>query len=208
MESINILISISIPMLLMCTVLKGRSRKLIIFLLLGVLAAILSGFINSFILAKMQFDRFYLTVNISPIIEETIKAIPILIFAFAFKPERQALLESAISCGLGFAMYENIFLLLQTANLSLSLAVLRGFGAGLMHSICTLTVAFGVSFMARHRGWFISGTVALLATSMTFHSLYNILIQSNVAVLGVVLPMCAYIPILAFTLHNKTDLKN
>ena len=197
MESISLLIfvSIAIPMLLMCAVLKGRSRTLVLFLLFGVVAAIVSGTVNNYIIRQTDYTRFYVTINIAPAVEEIVKAVPVLIFAFALKKDRQSLLESAIACGLGFAMYENIYLLLQTENLTFSLAMLRGLGAGLVHSICTLAVAFGVSFLVKRRAWFLSGTVALLATAMTFHSLYNILIQSEYMVFGLVLPVCAYIPI-------------
>ena len=190
-------------MLLMCAVFKGRSRTLVLFLLFGVLAAIFAGAINTYIIQKTGNTRFFVTVNIAPVVEEILKAIPILIFAFAFKKDRQSLLESAISCGIGFAMYENVYLLLQSQNLTLTLAILRGLGAGLMHSICTFAVAFGVSLFVKYKSWFLSGTVALLAMAMTFHSLYNILIQSQYTVIGVFLPIIAYVPILIYGIKKK-----
>lgn len=204
-QSILILISISIPMIFMCGILKGRSRRLVVFMLLGVISAILSGGINTFFFEQSNNSRFYLTINISPAVEEIIKALPIFVFAFWLRPDRQSLLDSAVATGLGFAMYENIYLLLQSQKLSMSLAILRGLGAGLMHSICTLAVAFGVSFLVKHKGWFVSGSVALLTVSMNFHALYNILIQSRYMFLGVLLPLCAYIPILAINAKKHTD---
>ncbi len=205
--SVLILISISIPMLLTCIILKGRSRLVLIYLLLGIVAGILAKTINTFIMDRTDYTRFYLTINIAPVIEEILKAIPVIVLAFIVKRDRQTILESAIAIGLGFAMYENIYLISMSLLPTVSLAVLRGLGAGLMHSVCTLVVAFGITLFIEHKKWFFPGIVAILATAMTYHSIYNIFIQSDYMVIGIILPICTYVPITLFSIKRKNKSK-
>lgn len=195
--SVLLFICIALPIAMMLFVFRGQARILMGFLLFGLTACLLSAYLNTAAWHLLDSTKFYITVNVSPIIEELAKMLPILIFAFCFHPNRKNLIEAAVCCGLGFAILENALIVAQNAaSVSLLTALLRGIGAGMMHSLCTGAVACGLSLMAEKRKWFLTGTVALSVTAMTYHSLYNILVQSEFPFLGVVLTVGTFAVVL------------
>lgn len=52
------------------------------------------------------------TVN-TPISEEIVKAAPVFFYALVFSDEREKLMTIAFSVGIGFAMFENMVILIQ-----------------------------------------------------------------------------------------------
>ena len=82
-------------------------------------------------------------------------------------------------------------------------AVIREFGAGLMHGMCTLLVGVGISFVKKRRKLFAVGTFGLLSTAIVYHGIYNILIQSEYSIVGAFLPIATYIPFLLWRLRIK-----
>ncbi len=185
---LTLFIAIAIPMTMMLFVFKGKQRTVMAFLLIGFYVCLLAGAINSIVLKYGAYDKYYITVNIAPAAEEILKALPILFFAFVWKPERQLLLECSLAVGVGFAVLENAFFMANTSDLSLWFSVIRGFGAGMMHGICTLCVGYGITLIHTKRKLFYTGSMAILMTAIVFHSIYNVLIQSRYSVCGVVLP--------------------
>ena len=106
--------------------------------------------------------------------------------------------------GLGFAIMENMILFTQNLNdISMMWAVIRGFGAGLMHSVCTVAVGIGISFVRTKKKLFYCGTAALLMMSVTYHAIYNTIAMSQYRFYGILLPVLTYIPILVFQLKNQ-----
>ena len=73
-------------------------------------------------------------------------------------------------------------------------ALIRAFGAGLMHGMCALLVGVGISFVKKQRKLFVVGAFGLLSTAIVYHGIYNILIQSQYSIAGALLPMATYIP--------------
>ena len=55
------------------------------------------------------------------------------------------------------------------------------------------------------RKLFYTGTVALLAVATIYHSVYNTLVQSTHEIVGFLLPVITFIPVLV--LLNKTETK-
>ena len=76
------------------------------------------------------------------------------------------------------------------------LALVRGFGSGLVHGICTVMVGWGISYIKKRRKLFYCGTFALLSTAIIYHATYNLLVQSKYQYIGVLLPILTYIPLL------------
>ena len=146
-----------------------------------------------------------LLINSTPTVDELCKAIPILLYVFlSDKHDDRNLLECAIAVGVGFAVLENAFILSNNLDkISIPLALIRGFGAGMMHGLTTLAVGYGMTFVHKRRKLFYSGSVALLGVAVLYHSLYNILVQSKYEVVGFVLPMVTFIPILAILIKTK-----
>ena len=89
-------------------------------------------------------------------------------------------------------------------------AIIRAFGAGLMHGMCTLLVGVGISFVKKKNKIFVVGTFALLSTAITYHGIYNMLVQSEYLVIGALLPIATYTPFMVWRLKNikKKNLNN
>ena len=81
-------------------------------------------------------------------------------------------------------------------------AIIRAFGAGLMHGMCTLLVGVGISFAKKRSKIFVVGTFALLSTAITYHGIYNMLVQSDFEVIGFLLPMATYIPFFVWRIKS------
>ena len=134
-----------------------------------------------------------LSIKAAPIIEEILKASPVLFFAIFISDERKQLLQLAMAAGIGFAVLENAFLLITYADaVSIGWAVVRGISASLMHGICTLIVGCGIIFVRRQKKLFYTGTFALLAAAMTLHALFNLLVQSPYDYIALALPIILY----------------
>ena len=86
-------------------------------------------------------------------------------------------------------------------------AVIRAFGAGLMHGMCTLLVGVGISFVKKKSKIFVVGTFALLSTAITYHGIYNMLVQSDFRAIGFLLPITTYIPFVVWRIKKKKKVK-
>lgn len=198
-------ICISAPLLLMLIIADSKTRNLLGFMIIGIYIAVLASEINAILreLFSNSLDIFHLTTSITPVCEEILKALPILFVAVFVSDKRSTLFLKAMSIGIGFAVMENTFILLQNIeNVSLFWAMIRGFSSGLMHALCTLFVGIGISMVRKRRKLFFSGTFALLITASIYHSLFNMLIQAEFMYIGALLPILTYIP-LAYILYRK-----
>lgn len=213
MENINIVLYFCflIPMFLSLFIMEKKSRLVVEFILIGTTVCLIIGYINASLYNTIGKSMLYFSTTISPINEELIKAIPLLIYAIIFSDDRQKLVQSAFAIGLGFAIMENVSMLTQnigfeSTSVNISWSIIRGFGAGLMHSICTAMVGIGISFVKKKKKLFYTGTLALLMLAITYHAIYNTLVMSQYNYLGVILPLSTYVPILYFYLkrHKET----
>ncbi len=201
-------ISMCIPLAMMAVLLEGKSRRLIIFMLLGITMCLLASELNPLISYLVSDDRTYITTNITPIVEEILKAMPILFFAYVFDEDRQSVLEVAMAVGIGFALLENAWILVKYIDsISIVLALIRGFGSALMHGVCCLFVGYGTSFIKVRKKLFYSGIFAMLSVAIIYHSTYNSLVQSMYPTVGIVLPIVTYIPLLIYLKSLNTKLK-
>ena len=107
---------LTIPIALSLLVLNGKSRALVGFMVIGVFICLFAGQVNSLVMNLTGLDIYVMTTEITPIVEELLKAFPILFFAFLYKPKRQLLLECALMMGLGFSLLENAFYLVDAAK--------------------------------------------------------------------------------------------
>lgn len=213
MENINIVLYFCflIPMFLSLFIMEKKSRLVVEFILIGTTVCLIIGYINASLYNTIGKSILYFSTTISPINEEFIKAIPLLIYAIIFSDDRQKLVQSAFAIGLGFAIMENVSMLTQnigfeSTSVNISWAIIRGFGAGLMHSICTAMVGIGISFVKKKKKLFYTGTLALLMLAITYHAIYNTLVMSQYKYLGVILPLSTYVPILYFYLKRHKEI--
>ena len=194
-----IFICTAVPISLMLPLLEKKSRTTLFYMLLGLIICLLAAQIN-FILRDSFYGTwdpnvFAVTTTLTPIVEELLKAIPIIYFGFVISDKRGDLLTVSMALGIGFAILENCYILV--ANLdqtSIIWAFTRGFSSALLHGICTSLVGFGVSYVKKRKKLFYTGTFALLTVAIIVHGLFNAFIQSRYAYIGVILPIAIYIP--------------
>ena len=202
-------ICVTAPMLFLLPIIKDKfARTVTAFVIIGVFCCLLVSEINGIILKALNTDYEYVTTAITPITEELIKALPIVFFAFVFSDNREKLLSIGFSLGVVFAILENIVILLQNfSSVSLFWAIIRGFGSALMHGVCTGVVGLGLHFIHQKKKLFIPGSFALLVISMTYHSVYNTLVQSEYRYFGFILPLATFVILFIFTFRNRRKAK-
>lgn len=187
----------------MACLIEKKARRPIIFVLIGIFISVFASEINGLLIDLLPMSTFEITIIVTPITEEILKAIPILVFATALSAKKEALFTASMAVGIGFAVLENAFYLLNDASFNMLDAVIRAFGAGLMHGMCTLLVGAGISFVKKRNKIFIVGTFALMSTAITYHGIYNMLIQSDYQVIGVLLPISTYVPFVVWRINKK-----
>ena len=189
-------VSVFVPIFLMALLLEKRARLPISFVLTGIFVSVFSAEVNGLLRSLMMMDTFEFTIIVTPITEEVLKSIPILIFAVMISDKKDTLFTASMATGIGFAVLENAFFLLNDASFNMMDAVVRAFSTGLMHGMCTLLVGIGISFARKKSKIFIVGTFALLSTAITYHGIFNMLAQSRYEIIGFLLPIVTYIPFL------------
>lgn len=123
-----ILICFAVPILLLMTLLERRSRLLLGFMLAGMLVAVSSYEINTSVQLMLWMSGQEISVKVAPVVEELLKALPVLFYAAFICDERKVLLSLGMSVGIGFAVLENAYLLISYIDqVSLGWAVVRGF---------------------------------------------------------------------------------
>ena len=202
MENIGYIVFIcfALPFLLAIPIVRKNTRLIMLYVFIGMCCCLFISEVNGLLNTLIAQNMFYVTTNITPLTEELIKALPVVVFAIFISSERQTLLTIAFVTGLGFALLENATILVETAVLQRSVdilwALIRTLGAGLLHSLCTTAVGVGISFIRDQKKMFLCGTFALLAMTGIYHGIFNMLVQSAYTYLGFVLPSLTYIPIL------------
>ena len=200
-------VSVFVPILLMACLIEKKARQPIVFVLIGIFVSVFAAEINGLLCAVLPMSTYEITTVVTPISEEILKAIPILIFATVLGAKKEALFTASMAVGVGFAVLENAYYLLNYPTFNMLDAVIRAFGAGLMHGMCTLLVGVGISFVKKKSKIFVVGTFALLSTAITYHGIYNMLVQSDYTVVGVLLPISTYIPFVVWRIRKKKQLK-
>ena len=190
----------------MALLIEKRARLPISFVLVGIFISVFAAEVNGLLRNSFFMETFEFTTVITPITEEILKALPVLVYATMISDKKETLFTASMATGIGFAVLENAFYLLNDPSFNMIDAVIRAFGTGLMHGMCTLLVGVGISFAKKRSKIFVVGTFALLSTAITYHGIYNMLVQSPYEVAGFLLPIVTYIPFLIW--RFKIKLKN
>ena len=194
-----------IPMILSLFILEKKERLVIGYILVGTTVCLFISEVNGLLYGVLDRNMLYFCTTVSPVTEEIIKALPVLFYAFFFSDNRKKLVQISFAVGLGFAILENMIMLTQNLDsLDIIWAIIRGFGAGLMHSVCTVAVGMGISFVRKKKKLFYCGTISLLMMAITYHAIYNTIVMSPYKYFGFVLPFMTYLPILLFYSKRKS----
>ena len=200
-------VAIAVPIMLMAVLVEKKSRFPIVFVLIGIFVSVFASEVNGLFSKVFEMDMYKVTITVTPVSEELLKALPILYYALVISDKREKLFTASMATGIGFAILENAFYLLNNPNFVMLSAVVRAFGAGLMHGMCTLLVGVGISFVKKKSKLFAVGTFGLLSTAIVYHGIYNILVQSEYIIIGALLLIITYIHFLIrrIVIKNKKD---
>ena len=196
-------VSISVPMLLMALLVEKKARLPVVFMLIGIVVSVFAGEVNGVLSKVLSMDLYSIIVIVTPVSEELLKALPLLYYALVISDKRERLFTASMAIGIGFAVLENAYYFVNYVDFSMIKAVIRAFGAGLMHGMCTLLVGVGISFVKKKRKLFAVGTFGLLSTAIVYHGVYNILIQSKFSNAGALLPIATYIPFVVWRIKYR-----
>ena len=196
-------ISLFVPILLMANLIEKKARLPIIFVLVGIFVSVFASEVNGILRIVLPLSNYEFTIIVTPMTEEFLKALPILFYAVFLSDKAEILFTASMATGIGFAVLENTYYLLNVATWNVPDAVIRAFGTGLMHGMCTLLVGAGITFVKKKRKIFWVGTFALLSTAIIYHGIYNMLVQSDYAIIGHLLPISTYIPPFIWRLKKK-----
>ena len=187
-------VSVFVPILLMANLIEKKARLPIVFVLAGIFISVFAAELNGVLRQMLPLNNYELTIIVTPMTEEVLKALPVLFYALVISDKQERLFTASMATGIGFAVLENAYYLLTSHHWNVLDAVARAFGTGLMHGLTTLFVGFGISFIRKRRKLFAVGTFALLSLAITYHSIFNLLVQSRMLVWGALLPLVTYLP--------------
>ena len=203
----NTYICLAAPLLLAILCLRRDSHLPLVFLLAGMTVCLFSAYVSTYLAAVKGVDTVTASYEISPAVEEAMKALPLLFYLLVFEPEKKSAVTGAVLIAVGFATFENVCFLTAYGSSELLRLVIRGFGTGAMHVMCGVVVAIGM-FILWDRVWLRAvGGFALLCFVITFHAVFNILVNQTGAAfwVGSVIPVTVVAAYLLFV-RNRIKL--
>lgn len=208
MQNLNLILflSFTVPLIMAVFVCGKKSKRVLLFFFFGTVMCLMCGSLASLIISSSGTDIKTYSKFISPVTEELFKAIPLIIFAVFYKPKKRALLECSLLLGVGFGMLENAYVIaLNAENIVLGDVIGRAFGSGMMHGVCTFAVGFGLTFFYSDKKYYHFFTLGLGVLAICYHSVYNMLVLSDYAVIGYIMPILAFVPVVIFSKKESSQ---
>ena len=162
----NILICIVGPLIVALAFTKDKTKRFIGAFVVGMLACLFAAYIGGFWELKAALGREDTSIFISPVVEEIVKFIPMLLYVFLCQ-------------------------LLAAGSESLPYILIRGFAVGIMHIVSVLTMTFAFIMLRRKSALSVAVIMGGLSLSTSVHSLYNLLVSAPglSSYIGYVLPL-------------------
>lgn len=187
----NVFICITAPLIIAVLCAEKRNRSSFIFFIAGMGMCLMSAYINTFLARLYGADIKQATVELTPVIEETMKLLPLLFYLLVYEPKQTESRKAFLFVAAGFATFENICYLIDNDSSNILFFLMRGFGTGAMHIVCGATVGSGLLYVWK-RSWLkASGTFGLLCIAITFHAIYNLLLSvgGTAQTVGLLIPV-------------------
>ena len=102
-------ISIFIPILMMTLLIEKKARLPVTFVLIGIFVSVFASEVNGLLSKHLTMGMYNITITVTPITEELIKALPILYYAVVISDKREQLFTASMATGIGFAVLENAY---------------------------------------------------------------------------------------------------
>lgn len=188
-------ICFSTGLALMLGLVPKKVQRILFFMIIGFFCCFAASEINAVLLGVFDDDVYYVTTTITPIVEELLKAVPIIVFALFFSDDAATVIACAYAVGVGFSILESTIVMLQSIHdISVLWALTRSFGAGLIHSICTVMVGVSIIYTKKYRKIMPVALFSMISAAIITHAYYNSLIQSNFMIIGLIFPVAVYLP--------------
>ena len=175
----NTYICLAAPLLLAILLLRRDGRRALLFLTAGMTACLLSAYVSSFTAGAIGMDLAMASHEISPVVEEIMKSFPLLFYILIFEPRKEHAISATLLTAVGFATFENVCFLTAYGTKDLPRLLIRGFGTGAMHVMCGMAVSVGLYFLWEKIWLRAVGGFALLCFVITYHALFNILVNQT-----------------------------
>ena len=173
----NILICIAIPLIVSLFFIHGNVRRYMGAFLTGMVMCLLSAYISSFLGGAFDVADNETAVFLSPMVEELMKLLPLMLAMLLLGVEDTALTTLAVAIGAGFATYENCCYILTSGAENLGYVLIRGLAVGVMHIVSILALAIWFNLAKRLKVFTLSSVMIGVSIAMIFHSLYNLLVS-------------------------------
>ncbi|MBR0085178.1 MAG: PrsW family intramembrane metalloprotease [Lachnospiraceae bacterium] len=199
----NVFVCMVAPLIVAIICANDKGKRSMLFLLIGMTACLLSSYISTFIAAAQGANILQASLEISPLVEVSMKIFPILLYLLVFEPDREGIAISCLMTAIGFATFENVCFLMQNGAEKLTNLAIRGFGTGAMHVVCANIIAIGLLRIWKNELLRVAGTVALLAVAITYHGVFNVLVSQTgtAALIGYLIPFITAIAGLVIRRH-------
>ena len=199
----NILICMALPLLLTVFFVQGSARRLVIHFILGMVACLLGAYVSGFIDVAAGFGTENTAIFISPVVEETMKFLPLLFSFLMFEPKRDTLFQAAVGIGARFASFENVCSMITSGTESLAFLLIRSLAVGVMHIVSVSALALGLMIAKHYKVSGFSSILGALSVGMLFHGIYNLLASESgiSSAIGFSLPLIT--AILIFVAYRK-----
>lgn len=171
----NVFACIAAPLLIAALCAGRANARYFAFALAGMLACLLSAYVNTFFAVLLDVSALGATAEIAPVVEEIMKLLPLLFYLLVFEPEGDKIRAAILVTAVGFATFENVCFLIENGADDLGFLLIRGFGTGAMHIVCGVIVGYGMVYVWPRGALRAAGTCALLGTAVVFHGIYNLL---------------------------------
>ena len=177
MHAENILICIAIPLIIAVFFLKGSARRVIAFFIAGMGVCLLAAYMGGYLEYALALSTEDTSIFISPVSEEVMKFIPVLLYILLLSPSDDELIIAAIGVGAGFATFENICHILSNGSWSITHILIRGLATGVMHMICLMALSMAIVVLREYDALSFPVIMGALDISVSFHALYNLLVS-------------------------------
>jgi len=166
------------PMLFLVLVLKDANRRVVVFLLWGLTAALGAYYLNAYLRDLFSMTTDAESDRVAPIVEEVLKALPLYFYLFSRKNDRSyEAVRNGLASGIGFSILENVAYLTVLAPTGLRSAlgfiILRSVSACLLHGATTALTGYGVRQMRLYRVGSPLLAIGILALAVVAHGIFN-----------------------------------
>ena len=203
----NIFVCLVAPLLITLVWTRGKTRRMMTFLIIGMFSCLLSSYVSTYIASYWGVDQLVASLEFAPFVEEVMKLIPVVFYLMVYGPELSDAADGALLVAVGFATFENACFLVWNGADSIFHLLIRGFGTATVHVVCALFIALGIYRLWDNEWLKAAGGLALLAVAITFHGVFNILVSQTgvVALIGYLIPLLTILFVGLFARHLFTQ---